>query len=311
MKILITGYSGFVGEHLLEVLQGGFDLKLLGRTNPCLECEFFQAPINSSTDYSVAMSNVDVVIHLAALTHIFNDSVYDPIEEFREVNVKGSINLARCAAQAGVKRFIFMSSIKVNGEKTSIDSPYTSTDQHQPEDAYGLSKSEAEEQLILLAKKNGMEYVFIRPPLVYGKGVKANFSALMKLAAKKIPLPFGATNSNKRSLVSVYNLVDLIKVCIEHPKAANQVFLVSDGDDLSTTEMVKLMADVQGVKPILFPFPVWLLRLLGRLTGRTATISRLTDSLCVDSTNTRETLNWTPPYSVEDGFVKCIENNDV
>ncbi len=311
MKILITGYSGFVGSHLVEILKGSYDLKLLGRTLPPFECEYLQAPIVPKADYSSIVSDTDVVIHVAARAHIMNDTATDPLEAFRAVNVRGTLNLAHQAAQSGVKRFIYISSIKVNGEQTPFEKPFNFADQRLPEDAYGLSKSEAEEQLVTLAKQTGMEYVFIRPPLVYGKGVKANFSALMKLAGKKLPLPFGAINANKRSLVSVYNLVDLIKACIEHPHAANQTFLVSDGDDLSTTAMVKLMAEVQGIKPLLIPLPVWSLKILGRLTGKSDMISRLTDSLRIDITHTQETLNWTPPLSVKEGFAKCIENKDV
>ena len=311
MKILITGYSGFIGSHLLKHLKNSFDFKLLGRTPPSFGCEYLQASIDLTTDYSSVLADTDVVIHAAARAHIMNDTVLDPLEEFREVNVRGTLNLAKQAANCGVKRFIFISSIKVNGEKTSFGPSYTCDDEHKPEDAYGLSKSEAEQQLRSLCKKTGMEYVFIRPPLVYGKGVTANFSALMKLAGKKLPLPFGAIKANKRSLVSVYNLVDLIKVCIEHPEAANQTFLVSDGDDLSTTAMVKLMAEVQDVKPILIPLPVWFLRLLGILTRKSDIISRLTDSLRVDITHTKNTLDWTPPLSVKEGFAKCVENKDV
>ena len=310
-KVLITGFSGFVGSHLLDDLKNDFQIKLVGRNKPLGEYDFLQTSIDGSTDFSPILQDVDLVIHVAARAHIMNDTATDPLEEFRAVNVRGTLNLAHQAAQSGVKRFIYISSIKVNGEQTPFEKPFKFSDQRMPEDAYGLSKSEAEEQLMSLAKQTGMEYVFIRPPLVYGKGVKANFSALMKLAGKKLPLPFGAINANKRSLVSVYNLIDLIKVCIEHPHAANQTFLVSDGDDLSTTSMVKLMAEVQGVKPLLVPLPVWSLKLLGKITGKSDMISRLTDSLRVDITHTQETLNWTPPFSVKEGFAKCIENKDV
>jgi nucleoside-diphosphate-sugar epimerase len=311
MRILITGTSGFVGSHLLGELKNDFQIKLVGRNKPIGEYNFLQASIDESTDFSQILQDVDVVIHVAARAHIMNDNATDPLEAFRAVNVRGTMNLGHQAAQSGVKRFIYISSIKVNGEQTPFDKPFNFSDQRMPEDAYGISKSEAEEQLVSLAKQTGMEYVFIRPPLVYGKGVKANFSALMKLAGKKLPLPFGAINANKRSLVSVYNLVDLIKVCIRHPQAANQIFLVSDGDDLSTTAMVKLMAEVQGIKPILIPLPVWSLKLLGKITGKSDMISRLTDSLRVDITHTQERLNWTPPFSVKEGFAKCIENKDV
>jgi nucleoside-diphosphate-sugar epimerase len=310
-KVLITGFSGFVGSHLLDDLKNDFQIKLVGRNKPSGEYDFLQASIDHSTDFSPILQDVDVVIHVAARAHIMNDTATDPLDAFRAVNVRGTLNLAHQSAQSGVKRFIYISSIKVNGEQTPLDKPFSFSDQRMPEDAYGLSKSEAEEQLETLCEQTSMEYVFIRPPLVYGKGVKANFSALMKLAGKKLPLPFGAMKANKRSLVSVYNLVDLIKVCIEHPHAANQTFLLSDGEDLSTTAMVKLMAEVQGIKPLLIPLPVWSLKLLGKLTGKSDMISRLTDSLRVDITHTQETLNWTPPFSVREGFAKCIENKDV
>ena len=309
MKILITGYSGFVGKHLVDALYGNFELKLLGRTNPNFNCEFLKAPIDSSTDYSSIIHDVDVVIHLAARAHIMIDKALDPLNEFREVNVRGTINLANQAAKAGVRRFIYISSIKVNGEKTLIDSPFKNSDEHKPEDAYGLSKSEAEQQLISLGAETGMEYVFIRPPLVYGEGVKANFSFLMNFIGKKFPLPFGALVSNRRSLVSVYNLVDLIKVCVVHPKATNQIFLVSDDNDISTSGMVALMARVQGVKNYSLPFPAWCFHLLGRLLNKQEIIDRLVGSLQVDITHTKETLNWKPPYSVEEGFAKCVEKN--
>jgi nucleoside-diphosphate-sugar epimerase len=309
MKVLITGYSGFVGSHLLDELKANFNIKLLGRAPPKIDCEFLKTSINDSTDFSAILDDLDVVIHVAARAHIMNDISNDPLDEFRAVNVRGTINLAKQAAQNGVKRFIFISSIKVNGEQTSFEMPFTYADKRKPEDAYGLSKSEAEEQLVALSQQTGMEYVFIRPPLVYGKGSKANFSALMKLIVKKVPLPFGAVNGNVRSLVSVYNLIDLIKVCIEHPNASNQTFLVSDGDDLSTNEMVKLMAKVQGVNLWLLPIPVWMLKLLGKLTGKSDIISRLTDSLQVDITHTREALGWAPPYSVEEGFAMCVQKS--
>lgn len=307
MKLLITGYSGFVGTHLVDAIKESYSFSLLGRRSPNFTCEYLQSSINSEADYSSILTGVDVVIHAAGLAHVVNDKSKDSLKEYRSVNLKGTLNLAKQASEKGVKRFIFISTVKVNGEKTPLEKPFTHEDARQPQDFYGLSKSEAEEQIEKLSKDTGMDYVFIRPPLVYGQGVKANFSALMKLTIKKIPLPFGAIKSNRRSLVSVYNLVDLIKVCIEHPNASNQIFLVSDGEDLSTTAMVKLMADVQSVKPLLLPLPVWLLKMLGKLTGRCDMISRLTDSLRVDITHTQETLSWTPPYSVTQGFAKSIE----
>jgi nucleoside-diphosphate-sugar epimerase len=307
LKVLITGYSGFIGSHLVDELKSKFQINLLGRTKPSLGCQYLNATINNHSDYSSILDSVDVVIHVAARTHIMNDTEICPLDEFRAVNVKGTLNLAQQAANKGVKRFIYISSIKVNGEKTSPGHPFTQIDEKRPVDDYGLSKSEAEEQLEKLSKLTGIEYVSIRPPLVYGKGVKANFSALMTLVRNKVPLPLSAIKNNSRSLVSVYNLVDLIKTCIDHPNASNQTFLVSDDEDLSTSEMVRLMAKAQSVKTLLFPVPVWMLRLLGRLMGKSDIISRLTDSLEVDITHTKQTLDWKPLYSVEEGFAKCVK----
>ena len=310
-KLLITGYSGFVGGHLLNLLSDYYDIKLFGRSNPAFCFEYFRGSINNDTDYTNALDGIDVVVHLAALTSTTNNKSQSHIDLFKEINMKGTLNLAAQALKCGVKRFIYVSSIKVNGENTPINFPFTSLDSHKPENAYALSKSEAEQNLISLLKKSPMEYVIIRPPLVYGEGVKGNFSAMMNLVRKNVPLPFGSISSNKRSLVSVYNLVDLIKICIEHPKAINQIFLVSDNDDLSTAGMVKLMADVQGVTPLLLPIPVWLLKLIGKLSFKTSMFSRLTDSLCVDITHTQETLDWSPPFTIRESFLKCVEKKDV
>lgn len=306
MKLLITGYSGFIGNKLVSQLQGNYELNLLGRKPSNLGCVYTHN-IDPISSYSDALDNVEVVVHCAARVHIMNDVASDPLNEFRAVNTLGTLNLAKQASQAGVKRFIFLSTIKVNGESTTGKASYTAHDQHIAEEPYGISKSEAEEELMELGLQTGMEIVVIRPALVYGYGVKANFSALLNLVIKKIPLPFGSIKNNQRSLVSVYNLVDLIVKCIYHPNAANQTFLVSDDHDLSTTEMVKLMAKVQGVNPWLVPVPVWILKLLGKVTGKSDMISRLTDSLQVDITHTKETLNWTPPYSVEEGFAMCVQ----
>lgn len=312
-KLLLTGYSGFIGSSLLDDLYTNYDydLKLLGRKKPDIDCQFLKASIESDTDFSEILKDVEIVIHAAARVHIMRDNSNDPLEDYREVNLRGTLNLAQQAAKSGVKRFIFLSSIKVNGEKTSLEKPFTNEDKHEPMDAYGLSKSEAEHHLKMLSVQTGMEYVIVRPPLVYGKNVKGNFASLIKLTSKKIPLPFGALNTNRRSLVSVYNLIDLIKNCIENPNAANKTFLVSDGDDLSTTELVELMSEIQSVKPILISLPVWFMELLGKLIGKQDIISRLTDSLLVDIKYTQETLDWTPPFSVIEGFSKCIEKKNV
>ena len=310
-KILITGYSGFIGSHLLNVLHEKFSIKLLGRTQLNIPFECFISSIDSVSDYSKQFIDIDIVIHMAARVHVMNENSTDPLADFRDVNTSGTINLAKQAADAGVKRFIFISTIKVNGESTSNASPFHSSDAPNPADPYGISKYEAEEQLIELGKKKGIEVVIIRPPLVYGEGVKANFASLFKFVGKRIPLPFRAITHNKRSLVSVYNLVDLIKVCVDHPNAANQIFLVSDDKDISTSEMVALMAKVQGLPNYSLPLPVWCFYLLGKLLSKQDVIDRLVGSLQVDITHTKNTLNWTPPFSIEEGFAKCIERRDV
>jgi len=310
-QILLTGGSGFLGRHLITslVYQNKYDIKLLGRNVSVFSSDkpLFISPINSIGNYSLALKNVETIIHCAALVHIINVDSMHSLNDFREVNTKGTLNLARQAVEAGVKRFIFISSVKVNGENTHRGQAFTNIDKACPEDPYGISKADAESELKQLSEETGLEVVIIRPPLVYGEGVKANFAALLNLVTKKIPLPFGLINENRRSLVSVYNLVDLIEKCIHHPNAANQTFLVSDDHDLSTTEMVKLMAKVQGVKPWILPVPVWTLKLLGNITGKSDVISRLTDSLQIDITHTKVTLDWTPPFSVEEGFAKCVQ----
>ena len=300
-RLLVTGYSGFVGNNLAEQLHRSYQLNLLGRKSSRLG-SVFTHNLDPNSLYSDSLVNVDVVVHCAARVHIMDDTASDPLNEFRAVNTHGTLNLAKQAAQAGVKRFIFLSSIKVNGESTTNQSPYTALDDSNPEDPYGISKAEAEQKLLDLGKQTGMEIVIIRPPLVYGEGVKANFASLMRFVGKGLPLPFRAIKNNKRSLVSVYNLVDLIKVCIDHPKAANQIFLASDDHDLSTAEMVALMAKVQNKNNFALPVPVWCFKLAGKLLNKSAVIDRLTGSLQLDITHTKNTLDWKPPYSVEHGF---------
>jgi nucleoside-diphosphate-sugar epimerase len=300
-RLLITGYSGFVGNNLVKQLQGNYQLNLLGR-KPSSFGNVFTHDLDSSSLYSDSLVNVDVVVHCAARVHIMDDRASDPLNEFREVNTEGTLNLAKQAVQAGVKRFIFLSSIKVNGESTSGKVPFTASDKSAAEDPYGISKAEAEKQLLDIGKRTGMEIVIIRPPLVYGEGVKANFASLLCFVNKGLPLPFRALKNNKRSLVSVYNLVDLIKTCIEHPQAANQVFLVSDDHDLSTAQMVALMAKVQGKTNLSLPVPVWCFKLAGKMLNKEDVIDRLVGSLQIDITHTKDTLGWQPPYSVEDGF---------
>jgi UDP-glucose 4-epimerase len=300
-RILITGYSGFVGSLLCKELKNRHQLHLLGRKDSDYGV-VFKSNIDIDSNFSEALTGVDCVIHSAARVHVMNDDSVDPLAEFKAVNTHGTLNLAKQAVQAGVKRFIFVSSIKVNGESTTGSLPFNATDHPLPEDPYGISKAEAEQQLLELGEKTGMEIVIIRPPLVYGEGVKANFASLMRLVGKGLPLPFRLIKNNKRSLVSVYNLVDLVKVCIDHPNAANQVFLASDDHDLSTAEMVALMAKVQNKPNLSIPMPVWCFKLAGKLLGKQAVIDRLTGSLQLDIAHTKNTLNWSPPFPVEHGF---------
>ena len=305
LKVLLTGATGFVGGAILGKLPPG-NVRILGRTEPKNACnDFVFADIKSGVDYLSALQGVDAIIHSAARAHIMNDTALDPLEAFREVNTFGTLNLARQAAQSGVKRFIFISSIKVNGESTSLNQPYHYKDQALPEDPYGQSKAEAEVGLRKIAQETGMEVVIIRPPLVYGPGVKANFAAMMKLASKNLPLPLGAIR-NKRSLVALDNLVDLIVTCIDHPKAANETFLVSDDQDVSTTELLNKMTVAAGKKPWLIPVPMKLIQLAATMLGKKAVADRLCGSLQVDISHTKEVLNWTPAITLEQGLARCF-----
>jgi len=236
-----------------------------------------------------------------------SDTSSDPLTEFRKVNVEGTLSLARQAAAAGVRRFIFISSIKVNGEGTVLGAPYHADAQPLPADPYGISKMEAEQGLRALAADTGMEVVIIRPTLVYGPGVKANFLNLMRWLHKGVPLPFGAIH-NLRSLVALDNLVDLIVTCIDHPAAANQTFLVSDGEDLSTTELLRRMGTALGKPARLFPVPSRLIEVGAAMLGKQALAQRLCGSLQVDISKTRELLNWTPPVSVDEALRKTAKH---
>ncbi|GAB1152054.1 MAG: SDR family oxidoreductase [Shewanella algae] len=308
MKILLTGYSGFLGTHLVQALKNDYKLRLLGRKKTELgACEHFFCEMTPQFDFGEAVSFCDIVIHAAARVHVMDENVSDPLSAFRDVNTHATVEFAKQAAKAGVKRFIFISSVKVNGESTTGREPYTVEDAPAPEDPYGISKAEAEQELLDIARNTGMEVVIIRPPLVYGKGVKANFSSLMNLVAKGFPLPFSCINMNKRSLVSVTNLVDLILTCIDHPKAVNQVFLVSDDHDVSTASMVRYMSKALGKSCILLPVPLWCYRLVGRVTGKMDVVDRLLGSLQVDITHTKDTLGWIPPQTLEEGFKETAE----
>ena len=309
MRVLVTGASGFLGYQVSSVLQGkGYSVRGVARRINAVHSEVDAIQISGlsrTTDWSSALAGVDVVIHCAARVHIMDDSSTDPLAEFREVNTYGTLNLARQAAKAGVKRFIFLSSIKVNGEYTT-EQPFVSGDTNVPLDPYGLSKYEAEQGLLKIAQETGLEVVIIRPPLVYGPGVKANFLSLLRWVHKGLPLPLGMIN-NKRSFVALDNLVDLICVCIDHPNAKGQIFLVSDDQDLSTTELLQGMAKGLCQSSRLIPVPVFVLNSGARLLGKADVAQRLFASLQVDISKTKELLDWSPPITVEQGLKKVAE----
>ncbi|MCH8532906.1 MAG: SDR family oxidoreductase [Saccharospirillum sp.] len=310
-RVLITGANGFVGKQLLTRLQKESSQKKVRAALRVCECPSQDldavqvGDISDTTDWRAALADVEVIVHAAARAHIMKDETIDPLAEYRRVNVEGSLNLARQAAASGVKRFIFISSIKVNGEHTPDDKPFAADDTPRPEDHYGLSKLEAEYGLQKLTVETGMEVVIVRPPLVYGPGVKGNFATMSKLIEKGLPLPFGAVN-NLRSLVALDNLVDLIIRCIDHPAAANQIFLVSDGHDLSTTGLMRGVAEAMGKPSRLVPVPERLLMVGATLLGKRAVAQRLLGSLQLDISKTRNVLEWEPPVSVEEGLKRCF-----
>lgn len=309
MNLLLTGATGFVGGALFAHLDQYIDchLKLVVRTMPehvnSSKHVYHVQSVDEKADWSLIVANVDVVVHCAARVHVMNDTVKDSLAEFRRINVLGTINLARQAVLAGTKRFIFISSVKVNGEETSESRAYSEDDAPAPVDPYGISKLEAEQALIALSAETGLEVVIIRPVLVYGPGVKANFKSMMNWLNKGIPLPLGSI-VNMRSLVAIDNLVDLIILCIHHPNAANQIFFVSDGEDLSTSELLRRLGHALGKPARLFPIPSWLLKLTASALGRSSISQRLCGSLRVDISKAKRMLGWKPPITVDEALKK-------
>lgn len=303
--ILITGSTGFVGSAVQAALINT-NVRLVApvrKVTPHHSLpQMQQVEVADLSDVSTGLLQLckpDVVIHIAAKAHTVDVS----LAEFRRVNTDATLQLARAAADSGVRRFIFLSSIGVQGINSA--EPFQVTDSPAPVEDYAISKLEAEIGLKQVAVDTGMDLVIIRPPLVYGANAPGNFGKLAKLAQKNLPLPLGAIH-NKRSLVALDNLVDLIVTCIDHPKAANQTFLVSDDQDISTTELLKLMTRAAGKKPWLLPVPMSWLKLAGKLTGKQAVIDRLCGNLQVDISHTKDTLGWVPPVSVEEGIARCF-----
>lgn len=289
---LITGASGFVGTHLLaEMKQRGLPAR--GVTRATLPGLITIPSYGLDMDWSESLEDVDTVVHLAARVHVMQETAPDPLSLFREANVTATINLARQASHAGVRRFVYVSSIKVNGERTDPGRPFTADDPPNPQDAYGLSKAEAEAALMSLGLETGMEITIVRPPLVYGPGVRGNFRSLMKWAASGVPSIFAAVR-NKRSFISVENLCDLLILVQKHPNAANRVFLASDGRDLSTHELLCELSNSAGRKPRSIPVSPALIRLLGRVARKETAVARLTENLQVDILPTCQMLNWHP-----------------
>jgi len=298
--VLITGASGFVGAALMQrlTIEGRHAYAAIRTVAPNARL----APdLSADANWLPLLQGIDVVVHTAARVHIMNDKAADPLAAFRETNVAGTLALARQAAETGVRRFIFISSIKVNGEETAPDTAFSAADIPAPIDAYGISKAEAEAGLQQIARDTGMQVVIIRPPLVYGPGVKANFQSMMRWLQRGIPLPFGSIQ-NKRSLVALDNLVDLITICIDHPAAANQIFLAADGDDMSTPELLRRVAAALGTTAKLFPVPTSMLTGAAHLIGKPAIAQRLCSSLQVDISAARQLLGWQPPLTVDEGL---------
>ena len=310
MKAMVTGASGFIGRKLCSVLGvAGFEVVPVFRASQAsLSLRTPKAvivkSIDATTEWASELNGIDVVIHLAAKVHVMHSGEADDLGSLRELNVEGTRNIARRAAQSGVKRFIYLSSVKVNGEATS-DSPFRFDQPTNPQDCYGLSKMQAEDVLREIEAATNLEVVIIRSPLVYGPGVKGNILALINIIREGIPLPLGAV-INRRDLVSIYNLCDLIRVCCLRASAAGKTFLVSDGESISTTEMIRHIAKGLDRKARLFPVPIWVLKLAAGLFGQAEKVEKLTGDLQIDMSPTQQILDWKPPLSVVESFRKMF-----
>lgn len=308
MSTLITGSSGLVGQALVQELarRGRQGLRAAARRHdaglPRGVMPLALPSLQGDTDFGAVLAGASTVLHTAARVHVMHDSSLDPLESFREVNTAGTLNLARQAASVGVRRFVFVSSVKVNGEATEPGHAFRHDDAPRPLDPYGASKAEAEQGLHELAAGTSMEVVVVRPPLVYGPGVKANFAAMMRAVQRGLPLPLACATHNRRSLIALDNLVDLLITCMDHPAAANQTFLASDGEDLSTADLLRRLGQAMGRPARLWPVPTSLLRLVATMLGKGSVAQRLLGNLQLDIDHTRETLGWTPPITVDEGL---------
>ena len=306
MRVLVTGANGFVGRALgRELLRRGRRVRAAVRRDAGLPdgCEArVVGDLGPDTDWSAALDGVDAVAHLAARVHVMRDRAADPLAAFRRTNVDGTLRLARSAAAAGVRRLVFLSSVKVLGEATP-DGPFTDSSPANPQDPYGVSKREVETGLSELAARSGMEVAILRPPLVYGPGVKGNFLSLLRLIERGVPLPLAAI-ANRRSLLYLGNLVDAVDLCLSHDGAAGRTFLIRDGEDLSSAELVRRLAAALDRRAPLFPLPEGVLRLAAGCIGRRAAAQRLLGSLTVDDRRIRSELDWQPPFTVDQGLAE-------
>ncbi|MFA0509585.1 MULTISPECIES: UDP-glucose 4-epimerase family protein [Vibrio] len=308
MNILVTGSTGFVGSRIVELARerDWAVIPVVRKQIEPLTNSLLIPSIDASTDWSSAFEGVDCVVHCAARVHQMNESAQGALTAYRDINTLGTLNLAKQAAEAGVKRFVFVSSIKVNGEFSEPNLPFEPNLKNTPQDPYGLSKYEAEVELAKLSKDTGLEVVIIRPPLVYGPGVKANFLSMMRLIDKGIPLPFGAIK-NQRSLVYLDNLSDLILTCCEHPSAPGYTFLASDDQDVSTTQLMQTIAHTMGKSPRLIPIPMSWIQAGSSALKKKHIAQRICGNLQVEIGLTKETLGWKPPVSFEQGIKRTVE----
>ena len=303
--IVVTGANSFIGKPLcVELIRQGKSVRAAVRSSNATidntEAVVVGA-IGGETDWTDALRDVEVIIHLAARVHVMRENAENPLEEFRKVNVAGTERLARLASASGVKRLVYVSSIGVNGLRTEPSSVFSETGSTNPHNAYTISKWEAEQSLFRVSEETGLDVVIVRPPLVYGVGAPGNAAQMLSVLAKRIPLPL-ASIENRRSLIYVMNLVDALITCATHPAAAGQVYLVSDGEDVSTPDLLRHLGAAMGHPPRLFSCPPILLKLIGCLMGKTEQVERLSNSLRVDSSKIRRELGWIPPYTLEQGL---------
>jgi nucleoside-diphosphate-sugar epimerase len=314
MKVLVTGATGFIGSALIDYFSKMTNVTVVGMVRSIKDIPIYSTieyrigEICSAGEITITLNDIDVIIHTAGRAHVMNDISANPLDEFRRVNTLGTLSLARLAADSGVQQFIFLSSIKVNGERNDLNTPFSKYSIAKPNDPYGHSKYEAEVGLRGLASETSLGVTIIRPTLVYGPGVKGNFNTLVKLLSLRIPLPLKGVNNNRRSMVGIGNLVSLIVTCVRHPGALNEIFLVSDGDDLSTSNLLKLLGNSIGYPVILFNVPQLILAPLAKLLRMEDRLQRIVDTLSVDISHTCEQLDWEPPFSVEHGFKRLRES---